>query len=143
MSNSEHGSRQTPASGAGDSSSADGLWGLQLWNGSAWFSDWFYHRLEWPSGLKRKRLEDLRPHLQAESWQALLLAIRNHLECAEPLNALLQVQLPGGRVECWQVEGAVERSVAGQPVHLAGQMRDVTADRTPGSAPSGPDSLTP
>jgi PAS domain-containing protein len=138
MTNSEHGSDQTPASGAGDSSGADGLWGLQLWNGSAWFSDWFYHRLEWPPGVKRKRLEDLRSHLSVDSWQALLLAIRNHLECAEPLDAKLQVQLPNGRVEWWQVAGAVERSVGGQPVHLAGRMRDITAERAGESPPGGP-----
>ena len=140
MSNSEHGSRQPPASGAGDSSSAEGLWGLLLWNGSAWFSDWFYHRLQWPPGVKRKRLEDLRPHLAAESWQTLLRAIRNHLECADALDAELEVQMPNGRVEWWRVEGSVERSVGGQPVHLAGRMRDITAERATNSPPRKPDS---
>jgi hypothetical protein len=141
MSNPEHPPRQTPATGAGDSSSADGLWGLQLWNGSAWFSDWFYHRLQWPPGVKRKRLEDLRPHLSAESWQTLLLAIRNHLERAEPLDAELEVQLPNGRTEWWRVQGAVERSVGGQPVHLAGRMRDITAERACGSPKRDTNSL--
>ncbi len=139
MSSSEHGPRPTSAPGADDSSSAEGLWGLSLWNGSAWFSEWFYQRLQWPPGVKRKRLEDLRPHLSEHSWQTLLLAIRNHLECAAPLDAELEVPLPQGRVACWRVLGLVERSVGGQPVHLAGRMQDIT-DRGRDARPGDPES---
>jgi PAS domain-containing protein len=129
MSNSEQGPGTTPASAAGDAPSGEGLWGLVLWSGAAWFSDWFYQRLQWPMGVKRKRLEDLRSSLPDGAWEALLLAIRNHLERGLPLDAELQVQLPGGRMEWWRMQGSVERNVGGQPVHLVGRMQDITAQR--------------
>jgi hypothetical protein len=106
----------------------DGLWGLVLWKGSAWFSDWFYQRLQWPTAVKHTRLEDLRPNLPEGAWETLLGAIRSHLEQGTPLDAELRVQTNSGRVEWWRVTGAVERNVGGQPVHLAGRMRDVTAE---------------
>jgi hypothetical protein len=56
------------------------------------------------------------------SWEALLTAIRCHLEQGLPLQSELKVRLPGGDGETWQVSGAVERNVGGQPVYLAGRM---------------------
>jgi hypothetical protein len=131
MSISELPPRKSPVSGAGTLGNDDGLWGLVLWNGSAWFSDWFYQRLQWSVSVKHKRLDDLQPHLPDGSWEALLDAIRAHLEQRLPLHAELQVRLPGGGVETWQVSGAVERNIGGQPVYLAGRMHAL------GSAPPG------
>jgi hypothetical protein len=131
MSSSEPGFRKMPTSGAGGVGGEDGLWGLVLWNGSAWFSDWFYLRLHWSVSVKHKRLDDLQPHLPDGSWEALLGAIRAHLEQGLPLQAELRVSLPNGGSETWQVSGAVERSVGGQPVYLAGRMHAV-ADKPPG-----------
>jgi PAS domain-containing protein len=128
MSNSAQGPRRTPASGAGETASAEGLWGLDLWNGSAWFSDWFYTRLQWPP-VKRKRLDDLQPYLPGGAWETLLVAIRCHMEQGTPLDVEIKVELPGGQIEWWQVQGTVERNVGGQPVYLAGRMRDATALR--------------
>ena len=105
------------------SASDEGGWGLDLWNGHAWFSDWIYTRLQWPVGAEHKRLADLRPHLPEGAWEALLHAIREHLERQVPLDATLRAQLPDGRFECWQVQGLAERNAAGQPVYLAGRMR--------------------
>jgi hypothetical protein len=102
--------------------SEDGLWGLVLWSGSAWFSDWFYQRLQWTVSVKHKRLDALQPHLPDGSWEVLLTAIRCHLEQGLPLQGELKVRLPGGDGETWQVSGAVERNVGGQPVYLAGRM---------------------
>ncbi len=120
--------RNNPAAPASETpAGADGLWGLVLWKGSAWFSDWFYQRLQWPAAVKHTRLEDLRPYLMEGAWETLLAAIRSHLEKGIPLDAELRVQLKD-RIEWWRVSGTVERNVGGQPVYLAGRMRDVTAE---------------
>ncbi|MHB8475681.1 MAG: hypothetical protein ACYDBZ_05275 [Steroidobacteraceae bacterium] len=103
----------------------EGRWSLDLWNGHARFSAWFYERLPWPAGVERKKLSDLRPSLPEDAWESLLLAIRDHLERQLPLDMQLRAQLPDGRFECWQVQGLAERNAAGQPVYLAGSMREV------------------
>ena len=131
MSISESPPRKSPVPGAASLANDDGLWGLVLWNGSAWFSDWFYQRLQWSVSVKHKRLDDLQPHLPDGSWETLLGAIRAHLEQRLPLHAEFQVRLPGGGIETWQVSGAVERNVGGQPVYLAGRMHVL------GSPPQG------
>jgi PAS domain-containing protein len=100
---------------------------LALWNGSAWFSAWFYRRLQWPAAVKRTRLDDLKPNLPADAWEELLLAIRNHLERRAPLDLEVRVQLGGGRAEWWRIQGSVARNAAGQPMRLVGTMRDVSA----------------
>jgi hypothetical protein len=120
-------SRKTPSSGAGELSGGHGAWKLALWNGSAWFSGWFYRRLQWPAAVKRTRLDDLKPNLPADAWEELLLAIRNHLERQVPLDLEVRVQLNGGRIEWWRIQGSVERNAAGQPMQLVGTMRDVSA----------------
>jgi hypothetical protein len=128
---------KTPAPQAGELPST-GLWGLDLWNGSAWFSDWFYQRLQWPTELRRTRLEDLRPNLAAGAWELLLLQIRSHLELQTPLDAEIQVQLQGGQIEWWRIQGSAERNPGAQPVRLAGSVRDISAERrgsTPDSKP--------
>jgi hypothetical protein len=106
-----------------DDAGGEGRWGLDLWNGHAWFSDWFYARLQWPAVVERKRLADLRPNLPEGAWESLLHAIREHLERQMPLEVKLRAQLPDGRFECWQVQGLAECNAAGQPVYLAGSMR--------------------
>ncbi len=127
MSTSDPGPRKSPDLGAGAVRGEDGLWGLVLWNGSAWFSDWFYRRLRWPVSVKYKRLDVLQPHLADGSWEMLLLAIRAHLERGLPLHAVLKVRLPCGTRESWQVSGALERNVGGQPVYLSGRMHVITS----------------
>jgi PAS domain-containing protein len=104
----------------------EGRWELDLWNGSVWYSEWFRRRLQWLPHASHRRLEDLRPNLAPGSWELLLQGIRAHLERQEPLNLNLGVQLVGGRTEIWHVEGAAERTAAGQPVYLAGTMKDIT-----------------
>jgi PAS domain-containing protein len=120
---------QTPAPGAGERPPSGGLWGLDLWNGSAWFSDWFYQRLQWPTEVRRIRLEDLRPNLAAGAWELLLLQIRSHLELQTPLDAEIQVQVKGGQIEWWRMQGSAERNPGGQPVRLAGSVHDISAER--------------
>ena len=88
--------------------SGDGSWKLDLMDGTTWFSEWFYRRLQWPVQVNRKRLGDLRPNLPAGAWETLLLGIRAHLERQVPLDATIPVQLPGGEIEWWRMRGAAE-----------------------------------
>ena len=121
---------ETPPLGAGDLLAGDqGIWGLDLWNGGAWFSDWFVQRLQWPAGVERKRLDALRPHLPGGAWESLLAAIRAHLERQIPLDVEVCVQLADGRLEWWRVQGVAEHNAGGQPVYLSGNVRDVSAKR--------------
>ena len=83
------------------------------------------HDCEAARAAARKKLSDLRPSLPEGAWESLLLAIRDHLERQLPLDMQLRAQLPDGRFECWQVQGLAERNAAGQPVYLAGSMREV------------------
>jgi hypothetical protein len=120
---------KTSAPGAGTTpASGEGSWELDLSKGTASFSDWFYERLEWPKETKRKKLADLRPNLPAGAWEALLLAIRVHLERLVPLDTEISVLLPGGASERWRVLGSTERNSRGKPVHLTGSMRQVGAE---------------
>jgi hypothetical protein len=124
MSDSRPRTPATPPSGRGDlSNEVQGHWELNLWNGTAWFSPWFREQLQWPAEASIKKLDALRPHLQAGAWEALLRAIRAHLEEQLPLDLTIGVQVKG-QSRRWQVQGAVERTPAGQPVYLAGTMRD-------------------
>jgi PAS domain-containing protein len=129
---------KTPTPGAGELPPGGGLWGLDLWNGSAWFSDWLYRRLQWPAEVRRIRLEDLRPNLAAGAWEVLLLQIRRHLELQTPLDAEIQVQLNDGHIEWWRMQGSAERNPGGQPVRLAGSVRDISAERRRLAADSQP-----
>ena len=107
---------------------------MSLWNGSVWFSPWFYRRLQWPAAVKRTRLDDLQPYMPAGAWEALVLAIRSLLERQLPLDLEVRVQRGDGRLEWWRIQGSVERNTAGQPMYLAGTMREVIAwDRDPPS----------
>ena len=103
-------------------------------NGTAWFSEWFYRRLQWPVQVNRKRLGDLRPNLPAGAWETLLLGIRAHLERQVPLDATIPVQLPGGEIEWWRMRGAAEHNAFGKPVCLKGSVRHVSAEQPPDPA---------
>jgi len=124
---------QSPfASGASTPpASGHGSWEFDLLSGTAWFSDWFYQRLQWPTQVKRRRLTDLRPHLPAGVWDTLLLEIRAHLERQMPLDARIRVQVAVGPLECWRVLGSVERNAFGKPAYLRGSMREVGAEQCP------------
>jgi len=100
---------------------------LDLWNGSAWFSDWFYQRLQWPAEVRRTRLDELQPNLPDGAWESLLLAIRDHLERQVPLDVNVCARLEDGRTECWRIQGLAERNAAGQPVYLECSTREVSA----------------
>jgi PAS domain-containing protein len=113
--------------------SGDGFWELDLADGSTWFSEWFYDRLQWPDRIKRATFEDLRPSVSAETWDLLLGQLRDHLEQKIPLDAEFPVTLADGRMEWWQLRGSAQLNQIGHPIHVAGSVRDVTGEPRKGT----------
>ena len=122
--------------------SGDGFWEVDLSDGSAWFSDWFFGRLGWTETARRAAFHDLRPFMAPESWDALLRKMRAHLEECTPLEVKFAVQLPSGRIECWQLKGLAQRNDRGHPTHFAGGVRDLS-DSTDASEADPKDSNPP
>ncbi len=138
MPNSTPRPHRPPAPRPGEPPAEEGLWELDLWNGSVWYSEWFRRRLQWPPHTVHRRLEDLKGYLVPSGWEALLQGIRAHLERQEPLDLNVAVQLHDGLTETWRIVGSAERTAAGQPVYLAGSMKDIAteAHAVPGGEPS-------
>jgi PAS domain-containing protein len=113
----------------------DGFWELNLADGSTWFSEWFYDRLQWPEGSKRSIFADLRGFVSPDTWDKLLCDLRAHLERRIPLDVEFQLQLADGRIARWQLRGSAQLNAVGHPIHLAGSVRDVTAERRHGALP--------
>jgi hypothetical protein len=121
--------RKTPQPGMRAlSACGDGFWEFDLLDGSSWFSEWFYRKLNWSTEAKRTGLLDLQPLLQPAAWEELMRRLRSHLEQGLPLDLKLRVQVAGDRIEWWHLRGSARRNDAGQPIYLAGSMRDVSAD---------------
>ena len=112
----------------------DGFWECDLIAGSAWFSDWFYRKLAWPHDAKRAALCDLQPALRPGVWDRLMGTFRDHLEKGFALDLEIEVEVPGARVERWRMRGAALRNGAGQPIYLAGSMREESAGSDAGTA---------
>jgi hypothetical protein len=113
--------------------SGDGFWELDLVDGSAWFSRWFYQKLNWGAETKRTTLRDLEPVFEPAAWTELMACFRAHLEQGRPLALDLEASPPAGP-ERWRIRGAAHRNAAGQPVYLAGCMREEAGDSPTGSA---------
>jgi hypothetical protein len=107
----------------------DGFWELDLKDGSAWYSEWFYQKLHWPTETKRTTLGDLEPLLQPAAWMEFMACIRGHLEQGRPLELEFDVAVPESARERWFLQGSAHRNGAGQPEYLAGSMRRVGVDR--------------
>jgi hypothetical protein len=113
----------------------DGFWELDLRDGSAWYSEWFYQKLGWPTETKRTTLKDLEPLLAPAAWAELMTRIREQLEQSRPLTLDFEVAVPGAPPEWWHIQGSALRNRAGQPETLAGSMRALGAERGPGGGP--------
>jgi hypothetical protein len=103
----------------------DGFWECDLVAGSAWFNDWFYRKLDWPRDAKSSTLGDLQPALRPGAWDRLMGMFRDHLEKGFPLDLEIEVDVRGARLERWRMRGSAQRNDAGQPVYLAGSMREM------------------
>jgi hypothetical protein len=110
----------------------DGFWEFDLLSGSAWFSDWFYRKLGWSEA--RRSMLDLQPLMRPADWDGLMRKLRGQLEQAQPLDLELRVRVADS-LECWQLRGAAQRNAAGQPIGLAGSVREVGAEPAPGERP--------
>jgi hypothetical protein len=107
----------------------DGFWELDLNSGSAWYSSWFYQRLGWSSETRRTTLGELQPVFTEGSWTRFLARMRTHLEQGQPLEIDVEVNLPPATASTWwRIRGSAVRNAAGQPVFLAGSMREVGGD---------------
>jgi hypothetical protein len=113
--------------------SGDGFWELALTDGSAWFSEWFHHRLRWIEGVKRATFNDLHPFFSPDAWDMLLQQLRAHLEQKIPFSAKFPVQLAGGHIEWWHMRGSAQLNDIGHPIHIAGSVSVVTAESATGS----------
>jgi PAS domain-containing protein len=103
----------------------DGFWEFDLIAGTAWFNDWFYRKLDWRRDTPRSTLVDLQPALRPDAWDRLMRMFRDHLEKGLPLDLVIDVNVPGARLERWHMRGGAARNEAGQPVHLAGSVREI------------------
>ena len=72
----------------------DGFWELDLKSGSAWYSPWFYQKLDWPTETRRTTLGELESVLKAQAWMELMARIRAHLEQGRPLELDFEVAVP-------------------------------------------------
>jgi hypothetical protein len=115
-------------------SCGDGFWECNLEDGTAWFSDWFYEKLAWVRDGKRATLADLQAQLAPAAWLQLMARIRGHLEQGAALDLTVDVHTPGDAHERWRMQGRARRNAAGQPVYLAGSMREVDGAPEPSSA---------
>ena len=89
----------------------DGFWELDLKSGSAWYSSWFYQKLDWPTETRRTTLGELESVLKAQAWMELMARIRAHLEQGQPLELDFEVALPGAALPSWwRLKGAALRS---------------------------------
>jgi len=115
----------------------DGFWELDLKDGSAWYSEWFYQKLHWQTETRRTTLSDLEPLFQPAAWLEFMARIRAHLEQGRPLEFDLEVAVPESSPQRWHLQGSTRRNGAGRPEYLAGSMRVVGADRGAQDAASG------
>jgi PAS domain-containing protein len=103
----------------------DGFWEINLVDGSAWFSEWFYRKLGWPLETRRTAVNDLKEALEPAEWEGFMRRFRAHLEQAVPFDPRLSVKCADGRRECWQLHGSAERTDGGLPVYVSGSAREI------------------
>jgi hypothetical protein len=107
----------------------EGFWELDLEDGSAWYSRWFYQKLNWTPDAKRPTLAYLEPLFEPACWTELMARFRAHLEQGLPLDLEVEVRVRPDATERWQIRGSAHRNDAGQPMHLAGIMRELGSGR--------------
>lgn len=109
--------------------SGDGFWELNLLDGSAWFSAWFYAQLQWTQEHKPDSWASLRPAMRPDDWVAMLREMREHLEAHQPLDIEVPISAPNGDERWWRIRGHAERDEGRHPKYLSGIARDVSAER--------------
>jgi PAS domain-containing protein len=109
--------------------SGDGYWELNLLDGSAWFSDWFFTQLQWTSEMRVSTWSALRDCLSPASWELSLQRMRDHLETRAAFDIEVEVENGAGETCWWRLRGAAERHASGQPRYLSGSATDISEER--------------
>jgi PAS domain-containing protein len=109
--------------------SGDGYWELNLLDGSAWFSAWFFAQLRWTSEMRVRTWSALRGSLLPASWEHTLQRMREHLETGAAFDFEVELENAAGEARWWRLRGAAERHPCGQPRYLSGSAADVSAER--------------
>jgi hypothetical protein len=109
--------------------SGDGYWELNLLDGSAWFSDWFFMQLQWTREMRVSTWSALRGSLRPASWEDSLRRMRDHLETCAPFDLEVELDDGAGATRWWRLRGAAERHPSGQPRYLSGSATDISAAR--------------
>ncbi len=110
-------------------SCGDGFWEIDLSDGSAWFSDWFYREFDWKTRDFRPTWASLNELIPAPGWDQLLRAMRQHLETDAPLDLDVAHPRPTGELAWLNFRGKADRNLQGMPLRLSGSVRDVSAER--------------
>jgi PAS domain-containing protein len=124
----EKGTRKSPGLRALEAS-GDGYWELNLLDGSAWFSDWFFAQLCWTSEMRVGTWSALRESLRPASWEQTLQRMRDHLEHRAAFDLEVELENGAGESRWWRLRGAAERHANGQPRYLSGSATDVSVER--------------
>jgi len=109
--------------------SGDGYWELNLIDGSAWFSDWFFMQLQWPGEARVSAWSALREWLRPASWEQTLQCMRDHLETRAAFDLEVELANGAGEARWWRLRGGAERHPSGLPRYLSGSASDVSAER--------------
>jgi len=109
--------------------SGDGFWELNLLDGSAWFSDWFYTQLRWNEERKPDSWASLRPAIRPDGWVSMLREMRGHLEEHVPFDVEVPIRVADGGERWWRIRGRAERDLGRQPRYLCGTAYDISKER--------------
>ncbi len=106
--------------------SGHGFWELNLLDGTAWFSDWFFTQLDWDSRDKPTTWAALRTVLAPAGWERVLADMRAHLERRVPFDLEVAVQVAPGVQRRWRLRGAAECNEVGHAQWFSGGVQDVS-----------------
>jgi hypothetical protein len=109
--------------------SGDGFWELNLLDGSAWFSDWFYTQLHWTEERRPDSWASLRPAIRPDDWASMLREMRSHLEQHSPFDVEVPIRAPDGAERWWRIRGRAECDLGRQPQYLSGIAYDISEQR--------------
>ena len=106
----------------------DGFWEFDLIDGSAWFSDWFYDKLDWADASEAHDLERSASRCCAPALGIELMGMHPRSSGARRRRSTSSSRSSARQRASSAGACAARRSATarGQPVYLAGSMRDVS-----------------
>lgn len=116
--------------------SVQGVWEVDLLNGTAWFSPWIHAVLGAAKDPRQTTLAAWRPLLSAADWDRLLNELRAVLECNSELDLEIELEMPRLGRRTWRLLGGADHGSTHLPVQISGSMRDVTDQRPAAPSPS-------